>query len=115
MRLLVLVACTAFRLEAAHSLTRGFCSSEPVPSANHSLPPAIISHALVAHVGLLRSCLSGRTQSPGFFHGHTCSDAVTIGIDANNGGDLSVPGAKAGGVVLGFEPVPSTVNVRALS
>ena len=115
MRLLVLAACTACRLEAAHSLTVGFCSSEPVPSANHSLapvnrslPPAIISHALVAHVGLLRSCLSGITQNPGFFHDHTCSDAVTIDIGANNEDDFSVPGAKAGGVVLGFEPVPST-------
>ena len=47
-------------------------------------------------------------QSSAFFHGHTCSDAVTIDIGANNGDDFSVPGAKAGGVVLGFEPVPST-------
>ena len=98
-----------------HASPVGFCSSEPAPSANQSLPPvnrslppAIVSHALVAHIGLLRSCLSGRTQSPGFFHGHTCSDAVTIDIGANNGDDFSVPGAKAGGIMIGFEPVPST-------
>ena len=71
-------------------------------------PPALVSHALVAHVSVLRGCLSGRTQTPGFFRGRLRDGAVVIDVGANDGSDFSLPGAEAGGLVLGFEPVPST-------